>query len=96
MYQMAGLYNQSIVLPHLTFEDWRGGYNFYVFDLTSDMSGTSLLDNYILKPSKTGVLRVALKFDNPLEEPLIMLVMSSSYSKLTIDDQSRVSMDYIT
>ena len=76
----------------LSLEDFKLGYHYLAFDLTrSGRSGQSL----VRQPTKSGTLRLTLKFSDPLPYALSLFVMSVCHSAVEIDANRSVTYSYL-
>lgn len=90
MYATNGFIN-SINTCSLTYEDFKHGYYFACYDLTtSGRCGT----NYVVPSIRVGHLRIHVQFNEPLPVDLTMLVFCEYPTTLFIHKSGKVTTRY--
>ena len=75
---------------NITYDEYKNGLCFYVFNLTQDYSS----DEGHVNITRSGDLSIHLKFDDPLTETLTLLCYMEMQSSLEIDKSRSVFIDY--
>lgn len=74
----------------IDYDSYSKGYAILVFDLTDDLSAAS---NYWNVP-KSGLFGCEIEFKQPLNKPIVLLVMAEFNSLIEINHKREVSSDY--
>ncbi len=77
--------------PSITYEDYGKGNTLYAFDLTADESA---LDGTHFNLVKNGSLRIDLKFQNPLDKNMTLILLAVFNNIIEIDQSRNVTTDY--
>ena len=72
------------------YEDYKGGYCFWGYDLTPDQAA----DQSHLHPIKTGNLRLELQFATSLDKTINVLVYAEFDNLIEINGLREVTTDY--
>jgi hypothetical protein len=75
----------------VTMGNFAGGYAIYGMDFSNDLRSSS---SFVYGPVTTGVLKMDLKWQRPLDEPIVMLCQFFYDSQLTIHSDRSVIFDY--
>ena len=75
---------------NIDYEDYKGGYCFWGYDLTPDQAA----DQSHLHPIKTGNLRLELEFATALAETINVLVYAEFDNLIEINRLREVTTDY--
>ena len=75
---------------NIDYEDYKGGYCFWGYDLTPDQAA----DQSHLHPIKTGNLRLELQFATSLDKTINVLVYAEFDNLIEINGLREVNTDY--
>ena len=77
-------------IANIDYEDYKGGYCFWGYDLTPDQAA----DQSHLHPIKTGNLRLELQFATSLDKTINVLVYAEFDNLIEINGLREVTTDY--
>lgn len=74
----------------ISYDDYKNGYCLYAFDLTPDISGHESHWNL----QKNGSLRAELRFDEPLNETIVVILYAEFQNLIEINKNRDIILDY--
>ncbi|MEW8546194.1 MAG: hypothetical protein AB2693_21965 [Candidatus Thiodiazotropha sp.] len=89
LYQALGSQNQ-LQTCNIDYDDYKGGYCFWGYDLTPDQGA----DQSHLHPIKTGNLRLEFQFASKLEQTINVIVYAEFDSLIEINGLREVTTDF--
>ena len=90
LFQSLELWNRDETIP-ITFEDFKGGYTLYAFNLAPDLALTGHE-----QPYRDGNLRLEFKFANALPSTINVILMAVFDGRVEITKSRDVLLDYKT
>lgn len=91
LYNLLG-WEKSNQSPGITREMFLGGYGFFALDFSTSLEAASDAIN----PSvRTGTVRLEPEFDKPLTEDVTMVLFAEYPSRIAINKDRQVSVDYV-